>query len=355
MEHRERVLKALRREGKPDKVPFEISWGAFTPRLMKVFREETGSEISPDEYFDFDTRFVLPDPSTKKTDFSVFYEEKLDQETTFNEWGYGMVPTPYEIPHFKYNSLGKVETVKQINEYPWPDLGDDYRYVDVAKKVKEYHNRGYAVNGEMYQTIFETAWLLRGMEQLMMDFCLNENLIHEILERITEIRIKQAINFAKAGVDIIRFGDDIVSQTGRMMDKNTYEKFFKFRMQKIIKAAKKINPDIMIFYHCCGKVEEVIDELIETGIEILNPIQPECNNLQMINEKYRTKLSFWGAIGIQSVLTKGSPSDVRNKVKETINLLGGKDGGFLLAPAHILDPSVPWENVIAFIEEAKRS
>jgi uroporphyrinogen decarboxylase len=352
MDHRERVINTLKRRGKPDKVPFEISWGAFTPRLMKTFKEKTGSEISPDEYFDFDTRYVLPGPTNKKTDFSVFFDETPEQETTYNEWGYGMVPTLYDIPHFKYHPLAKFESVRQIQEYPWPDLGLDYRYTDVRKKVEEYHRRGYPVNGEMYQTFFETAWLLRGMEQLFMDFYLHEDLIQELFEIITDIRIKQAINFAKAGVDIIRFGDDIVSQTGRMIDKNIYEGFFKWRMQKIIKAAKNVNPDILIFYHCCGKVEDIIDELIETGIEILNPLQPECNNLQMINSKYKSKLSFWGAIGIQSVLTKGSPSDVRDKVKETIHTLG-RDGGYLLAPAHILDPSVPWENVMAFIEEAK--
>ena len=354
MEHRERVITTLKRKGKPDKVPFEISWGAFTPRLMKTFREKTGSDLSPDEYFDFDTRYVMPDPTVKKTDFSVFFDEKPDPETTFNEWGYGFVPTLYDIPHYKYHTLSKFETVKQIQDYPWPDLGDEYRYTEVAKKVKEYHQRGYPVNGEVYQTIFETAWLLRGMEQLFMDFYVNEELIHEIFEIMTDIRVQQATNFAKAGVDIIRFGDDIVSQTGRLMDKAIYDKFFKWRMKKIFLAAKDVNPDILIFYHCCGKVEDVIDDLIETGIEIINPIQPECNNLRMINEKYKDKLSFWGAIGIQSVLTKGSPSDVRSKVRETIDILG-KDGGYVLAPAHILDPSVPWENVMAFIEEAKLS
>lgn len=354
MEHRERVIKSLRRKEKPDKVPFEISWGAFTPMLMKVYRQKTGSELSPDEFFDFDTRFVMPDKSKQTTDFSLLFNEKLDEETTFDEWGYGMVPTLYEIPHFKYHSLAKVDSLKQINEYPWTDLGAEYRYIEVAKAVEEYHKRGYAVNGEMYQTIFETAWLLRGMEQMMTDFYLNEELIHDIFEKITEIRINQARNFAKAGVDIIRLGDDIVSQAGRLIDKDIFENFFKHRFKKIINAAKEINPDIIIFYHSCGKVEDVIDELIETGIEILNPLQPECNNLRFLHDKYKNKLSFWGAIGIQSVLTQGSPTDVQNKVKEAINIFG-QNGGYLLAPAHILDPSVPWENVMAFIEEAKRT
>ncbi|MDR3625965.1 MAG: uroporphyrinogen decarboxylase family protein [Ignavibacteriaceae bacterium] len=354
MTPRERIFKTLIKKQKPDRVPFEISWGAFTPRLMKTYYEKTGSALIPDEYFDFDTRFVIPGGTKLKLDYTQYFDVPVEQNVTFDEWGIGAIPTRYEIPDYKYHPLALSDNEKQIEEYNWPDLDAAYRYTSVEQKVKSYHDRGYAVNGEMYQTIFETAWLMRGFEQLMMDFYTNEEVAHTICESLTQIRINQVCQFAKTGVDIIRFGDDIVSQQGQLMDKDIYNKFIKLRMKRIIKAAKDINPDIIIFMHSCGKVENVIDDFIDIGVEILNPIQPECNNQQSIYNKYHDKLSFWGGIGVQSILPYGTPKEIRAKVKETSNVLG-PNGGLLLAPAHILDPTIPWENILAFIDAARNN
>lgn len=352
MNSRERVLTALKRTGTPDKTPFEISWGAFTPRLMRTFREKTGTELAPEEYFNFDTRFVLPSPTIKKTDFSPYFDAPLPENISFDEWEIGFVPTRYEIPDFSHHPLKKMTSVDEINNYPWPDIGESYRYSEVAGQVNEYHRRGLAVTGEMYQTIFETAWLMRNMETFMLDLILCPEIAHAICENITQIRIKQARLFANAGVDIIRLGDDIVSQQGLLMSHETYSTFFKNRIKRIIRAAKEVNPEVIVFMHCCGKVEDVIDDFIEAGVEVLNPIQPECNDLKAIFSKYKDKLSFWGGIGVQSVMPNGTPEQVREKVIET-NELFGNEGGFLLAPAHILDPSIPWENIMAFVESAK--
>jgi len=350
MTHRERVLSALKRTGNPDKTPFEISWGAFTPLLMKTFRERTGSDLLPEEYFDFDTRSVSPTPTTVKTDFTRFFKDiSLDKNASFNEWGIGSVPTLYEIPDFKYHPLQRMTTVEEINNFPWPDFGEDYRYIEVAIKTKEFQNRGYAVCGEMTQTLFETGWLMRDLTTFFMDLLVNEDILHAICENITQIRIKQARLYAAAGVDVLRLGDDIVSQNGLLMSHESYNTFFKERTCRIVQAAKEVKPDIIIFYHSCGKVEDVIEDLIEVGIEVLNPVQPECNDLKAIHSKYKNKLSFWGVIGVQSVMPNGTPEEVASKVYETNEILG-KKGGLLIAPAHILDPAIPWDNIIAFVD-----
>lgn len=352
MNSRERVLKTLKRQGTPDRVPFEISWGAFTPLLMKTYREKTGSSLPPEEYFDFDTRFVLPGPTRLKTDFSRMFTGLLG-DVHFDEWGVGAVPTIYEIPDYKYHPLESLETVGQIDAFPWPDLDAAYRYADVPGVVKEYQRRGYAVCAEMYQTIFEVAWLMRGMQTFMTDFCLMPDIAHAICEHITELRVGQARHFARAGVDVIRLGDDIVTQQGRMFSPEVYREFLQPRVRRIVEAAKAENPDVIIFMHCCGRVEEVIDDLMDAGIEVLNPVQPECNDLRRIKAKYGDRLAFWGGIGVQSVMPHGSPDDVRRVVRETVASLGS-GGGLLLAPAHILDPAIPWENIEAFVDEARR-
>jgi uroporphyrinogen decarboxylase len=141
-------------------------------------------------------------------------------------------------------------------------------------------------------------------------------------------------------------------KTGSDLSPENYHTFFKQRLKMIIRAAKEENPDIIIFMHSCGKVEDVIDDLIDAGVEVLNPLQPECNDLKMIHETYKDRLSFWGGIGVQLVMPFGTPEEVIAKVKETRDILG-KEGGYLVAPAHILDPSVPWDNVMAYIEAAK--
>ena len=353
MTPRERVLTALKRTGKPDKTPFEISWGTFTPRLMKTYRDKTGSELCPEEYYDFDIRYVLPDPTKQKKDFTQFFKEGvLEKNTSFDEWGIGSVPTLYEIPDYRYHPLKGMSTVEEINNYPWPDMGEAYRYEEVARKTREFRERGYPVCGEMYQTIFETAWLMRDMQALLVDMMLNQEIAHAIFENLTRVRIGQARLFAEAGVDIIRLGDDVVSQQGLMMSGETYNTFLKPRVQRIVQAAKEVNPGVIIFMHCCGRVEEVIDDFIEAGVEVLNPLQPECNDLEGIQKKYKDKLSFWGGIGLQSTMHSGTPEEVAEKVLE-LNEIFGKENGFLVAPAHILDPSIPWDNIQAFISTAR--
>ena len=126
-----------------------------------------------------------------------------------------MMPALCEMPDYCYHPFAGLNIVNQINDYPYPDLGNDYRYVDVVKKVKEYHDRGYPVNGEMYQTIYETAWLMRGLEQTMFDFFENEEVAHAIFENMTLIRIQQVVNFAKAGFLVLIRGIVVSAAAGK--------------------------------------------------------------------------------------------------------------------------------------------
>jgi uroporphyrinogen decarboxylase len=355
MTPRERVLIALKREGTPDRVPFEISWGAFTPSLMQVYKEQTGSNEAPDEYFDFDVRWVVLSPTKVKRDLSKYYKDSVDEKAFFDDWGVGYITGAFQ--HFmeiKYHPLANCKTAQEVLSYEWPDMNADYRYEGMEGKIKDYKDRGYAVAGDMYCTIFETAWMLRGMEDLLVDFYNNEDIVHAICDGIGEIRVKQAVRYARLGVDIIRLGDDVTTQRGPMFSPELYRRFIKEPTRKIIKAAKEVNPDILIFMHCDGKVEDIVEEFIDIGVDILNPVQPECNDLEKIMKLYGGRISFWGGIGTQSVMPFGTPQEVRDSVEDTKNILG-KDGGLLLAPTHILEPDVPWENVMAFVDAVKNN
>jgi uroporphyrinogen decarboxylase len=348
----------MRRTSVPDRVPFEISWGAFTPALMEVYRKKTGSLADPDDFFDFDTRFVTIGPTRRKLDFTKWYSTLIPPDVVWDEWGYGMMHGSMEhFMEYRFHPLTEMTTVDQILSFEWPDVDADYRFEGMAEKVKAIHDRGYAVAGELYQTIFEIAWLMRGMEKLLGDFMLNEDIAHAICEKLAELRIRQSAKYAEAGVDIIRLGDDVAAQKGAFMSLDLYQKFLKERTRRVIHAARQVQPDVLIFMHSDGNVKDFIPEYIDIGVDILNPVQPECNDLEAIGKQYGGRISFWGGIGTQSTMPYGTPQEVREAVRNVQRQLGSH-GGLLLAPSHILEPEVPWENVLAFIEgcrEAKYS
>jgi uroporphyrinogen decarboxylase len=343
----------MRRTGIPDRPPFEISWGAFTPGLMKVFRERTGSQLDPAEYFDFDTRSVNINPTTKQTDFRRRFDAEIPSNVIWDEWGYGAIQGSMEhFLEYRYHPLAACTTVEEVLEFEWPDVDADYRFDGMAEQVHTYQERGYAVTGELYMTIFETAWLLRGMVKLLTDFCYHDEVAHAICEALTELRIRQARKYAETGVDILRLGDDVAAQTGPMMSPDLYRTYLKERTRRIITAAKEVNKDILVFMHSDGAVIEFIPEYIDIGVDIVNPVQPECNDLEEIGRRFDGQISFWGGIGTQTTMPYGTGAEIRTKVQEVQKTLG-KKGGLLIAPSHILEPEVPWENVLAFVGGVK--
>jgi len=346
MTERERVLKALRRE-KPDKVPRELSFGGFTPALMEVFKEKTGAD-DPAEYFNFEVRslsFKIPEG---REQFLRYYSD-LPEGARIDEWGTAKVKgSMYHYEHFLY-PMEKFESVYEIEDYPFPNFMAPENHSHFESEVKKYHDRNLAVMGELTTTIFEVAWGMRGMENLLTDFILNPELAEALLDKVFNLRLQQAKRYATVGVDIIRFGDDIGQQTGLIMSPETWRKWIKPKFAALISAVKDIKPDILIFNHCDGDATLLIPEFIEIGVEILNPVQPECMDPVKIKKEYGDKLSFWGTIGTQTTMPFGTPEEVKKVVKERIETVG-EGGGLLLAPTHILEPEVPWENVLAFFE-----
>jgi uroporphyrinogen decarboxylase len=228
----------------------------------------------------------------------------------------------------------------------------DYRYEGLAGRVADWHRRGYAVAGGIPHysgTLFECAWILRGMENLLADFLLNPAFATALLDRLTESAIYAARRMAFADVDVLTTGDDVGTQRGMMMSLPTWRTWLKPRLAAVIAAAKEVKPDLLVSYHSDGNVEPVIPELIEIGVDILNPVQPECMDPVKLKREYGDRLAFSGTIGTQTTMPFGTPAEVKAVVKERIETVG-RGGGLLLAPTHVLEPEVPWENVIAFME-----
>jgi uroporphyrinogen decarboxylase len=144
----------------------------------------------------------------------------------------------------------------------------------------------------------------------------------------------------------------VATQRGLMMSLAHWREFLKPRLAAVIADTRKARGDVLIRYHCDGDPSEIIPDLIEIGVDTLNPVQPECMDIAWLKREYGGDLSFWGAVGIQSTLPFGTPAQVRQTIRTTIEQMAA-GGGLYLSPTHILQADVPWENLLAFVEAAK--
>lgn len=173
-----------------------------------------------------------------------------------------------------------------------------------------------------------------------------------VLDRVTEQAIVRARSFAKAGVDILYVGDDVGMQKGPMMSLEMYETWLKPRLARVISAAKEIDSKILIFYHSCGDATQFIPDLIDCGVDVLNPIQSECMDFGEIYRKCGGKISFHGTIGTQTTMPFGTPEEVKEAVWKNLDMAAER-GGLFVAPTHLLEPEVPWENIMAYVEACR--
>jgi uroporphyrinogen decarboxylase len=200
--------------------------------------------------------------------------------------------------------------------------------------------------------VFWPAYKLRGMEALLTDLHLNQDFAACLLDRVTAISAGLADRVARTGVDIILLADDFGTQLDLMMSPSMWRRWFKERLATVIGAARSANPDVLVVFHSDGAIARIIPDLIEIGVDVLNPVQPECLDPADIKAQLGDRLAFWGTVGTQTTLPFGTPDEVREVVRERIRTVG-RGGGLLLAPTHVVEPDVPWENVTAFIQAAR--
>ncbi|MBS6194912.1 MAG: hypothetical protein KH828_04960 [Clostridiales bacterium] len=350
MTKRENLLAMLRRQPY-EEVPVEFS---MCPHLVEVFKEKTGGKTDYQEYFGMPWRNVEDirlsyDPEL----YRQFYPDGLKEGAAIDIWGAAHEPGSEAAKHMTYlrNPMKDMEELEEVMAYPFPDYSKGDRSHQ-KRQVEEIHAHGLAAVGNMQMTIWETAWYVRGMENLMVDMTCDPEIAAWVFDKVTEQAVIRAKSFAEAGVDIVFLGDDIGMQNGPMMSGEMYREWIKPRLKKVIDEVKKINPEIIIFYHSCGTVTSFIPDLIECGVDVLNPIQSECMDFQEIYDQYGGKISFHGTIGTQTTMPFGTPDGVREYVKKNLDI-AAKYGGLFVAPTHLLEPEVPWENILAYVEACR--
>lgn len=282
--------------------------------------------------------------------FNKYYNHEFKPGTIIDTCGVAHEPGSAAAFHMTkmYHPMENFDSVEQIEAYEFLDYSNSDNK-EQRKQVENAHKNDLIAMGGMQCTIWETAWYMRGMENLMMDMMSDDPMAEVLLDRVTQNAITRASSYARSGCDVIFLGDDIGMQKSIMMSEELYCDWLKPRLKKVIDSARAINPNIKVFYHSCGFVTPFIPHLIEVGVDVLNPVQPECMDFKEIHNLYGDKLSFNGTIGTQTTMPFGTPDEVRRKVFENLDIAGDK-GGLLVCPTHLLEPEVPVENIIAYVK-----
>lgn len=235
-----------------------------------------------------------------------------------------------------------------LEGYQLPDPLDRRFFRDIPEQIEKYGDRFRVFY--MGFTLFERAWTLRGMENLMMDFLRNRDFAHSLLSAITDYNIAHVREALKYDIDCVRFGDDWGQQHGLIMGPKCWNEFIYPRIKRMYAVVQEAGKLVLI--HCCGDVDELFEDLIEIGVSCFNPFQPEVMDVWSLLPRYRGRLAFYGGLSMQRTLPYGSVDDVRDESRRLLEL--GSETGYIFSPSHDVEGDVPLENMLVFIEETQR-
>ncbi len=359
MTPRENLLSLLRRTGYRTAPAYFELCPSLAEKFRQIAKENRKPDATVEEYFgeEFFPFADVPPPefaARGEIDWRQYFPDGIKPDAFFDpDYGIGHEPGSEAAMHMTYmrHPMKLFDSLEQMQAYPWPDWsGAD---VGGAKRIVDaIHARGKAAKGFMQMTVWETAWYLRSMENLMADMMEDDPMAVYLFDMVTERACQRARYFAAAGTDVLFLGDDVGMQRTIMMSPELYRAWIRPRLRQVVDAAKSVKPDMVIDYHTCGFVTPLIDDLILGGIEVLNPVQPECMDFKEIHAAYGGRLSFRGTIGTQTTMPFGTPREVKETVWRNLDL-AGPEGGLFAMPTHLLEPEVPWENIEAYVSACK--
>jgi uroporphyrinogen decarboxylase len=241
-------------------------------------------------------------------------------------------------------------TKPDLSGYNFPDPNADYRFEDIDTWCDENkdHFRLLWI-GELW----ERATFIRSMEELLLDLTINKKFVFELLEGITDYIIKtMKILMERYDFEAFSLSDDYGTQKALQMSPGDWQKFIKPFLGQIFELARENGKIMMV--HTCGNVFEVIGDMIDIGLDILHPIQPETMDIYKLKAEFGRELTFQGGLGTQNFLPRATPDKIRDEVKILKNKMG-MGGGYILEPGITIQGDIPVDNLLAMIEEAKKT
>ena len=341
-------FRELMSRGRAGWMPFTLDVGAspgFTPPALSTFREQTGEE-HPEEYFDYDFRAASLTTCFGGTDPAALHPA-VEPGTVFDEWGIGHWAGGAAGTYEKsYPPLASAACVEEIEALPTPRI----EIGDTPGAMAAYQARGYPVMSYA-GSIYEWSWWLRGMQEFMMDLLASPELAEAVLQKVTGHTQALALASARAGSDVLCFYDDAGMQSGLQIAPELWREFIKPRWRDVLEAVRAEYPEKVFFLHSCGKIDAIIPDIVELGFHILHPIQPECMDFREIRQSFGRDIVLCATISAQKLFPFGTPEEVRAWVR-SMKQICAADHAAILCPSNRIQPETPWENIVAFAEEA---
>jgi uroporphyrinogen decarboxylase len=373
MTSRERV-KAVLDHKLPDRVPVILGVSNATGIKMKPYQgvKKLAGITAPDEYI-----YDWPELGTARIDEQTMQRLHsdvrglLDREPLeiseknkvraphapcMDSWGSGQKEIEDGVWYPGIHPLADATTIEAIEDYPWPDMDDPYRVALVKEQARKLvQENQYAIMGTPWLLFpFERAFAMQGMDKFLLNMAMSPDFAKALLRKITDLcktLMGHFLDEAGDDLDIIKIGDDLGTQEKLMISPRMYRQILKpFHAEFIefIKARTKAK----VFFHTDGDVFDLIEDFVEMGVDILNPIQTSAGkmaNLSELKERYGDDIVFCGAIDTQRILPYGTPQEVKEEVKRVISILG-EGGGYMVASVHTIMSEVPPENILAMVD-----
>ena len=362
MTPRERILAVLDHQV-PDRTPTDSSFHVEIRRqLLEHFKTDDWSDVL-DELGIAGWGFLTAKPHVPE--FSKVAEERTcgqlvrtglwrDERTYQDEWG--VVRRVGESGWYEEWESGPLvdadgEDLSAVESLSLPKIEDIYEPPDYAAKVARLKEQELFVEAQI-RNPYKDAWLLRGMDNVLADYLINREFLEALYDRLFALYTEIGLREIRAGVDMISMWGDIAMQDRIIMGPDTWRQVDKPRLAKMVAAFKAEDPDLHTFIHSDGALTDLMDDLVEIGFNIINPIQPECMDPVFVKQRWGDRITMHGCVSIQQTLPFGKPEDCRAEVEHLIRKCG-YNGGLVVKPSNAVQPGTPIENILACYHAAR--
>jgi uroporphyrinogen decarboxylase len=352
MTHKERFLMAIQHE-EPDRVPIDV-W--YTPEAERKMLKHLGEKTEKLSLYAADGGYL---PHLMGHDFLItwigpctsYYMK--DTEEYYDEWGIKWRWVDTKSGN-RYTEMVEhpLAHIDDPDQFTMPDFKNMERY-KASREMIEKHGKEYGIMGGIACSLFELSWYLRGMEKVLEDMVLRKDFLHAYLDKLLGWLWDAGTILVKLGVDVIWIGDDFGSQDRLLISPALFREFFKPRYARLFSHLRSLNPQIKFAFHTDGYNWPIIQDFIDAGVDILNPVQPKSMDPAELKKKFGKQLTLWGTIDNQQTMPFGSVEDVIEETKLRLKTVA-PGGGLLLGPSHNVQPQVPIENIMAFYETVKK-
>jgi uroporphyrinogen decarboxylase len=333
---RENVKKAIEFR-KPDQLPRYMHW--YSMELLDAHPEEIKRlmEEYPDDLLQLPTRFP-----TKRISSDLYYDE----------WGCLWRQTECGVgAHLQKAPLSSLENLEKFLQETVPDVaasGLIPSEMEIRRLREEFPDQ--FLIGQCWRTYYERMWMLVGMEELMVELHLHPERVGVLEHFLREYTLQLIERWGKAGVDAIYLADDWGSQASTLIAPSMWRKVFKAGYKQMFEKAHEYS--MYTFFHSDGNIVPIIEDLIEIGLDVLNPLQSSAIDIEKAAGLFGGRICFMGGLDVQHMLTEGTPVEIRQYVTRTVGILGSFDGGYIICPDNTLMPETPIENIRAACQAA---